>query len=48
MIEFSDDSTMIAAGFDDSTIRVWSLTPRKLRTLKTPYELARIDKEAGG
>ena len=47
MIEISDDSTMLAGGFDDSAIRIWSLTPKKLRTLKTPFELARIDKEAG-
>ena len=47
VVEFSDDSTMLAGGFDDSAIRIWSLTPRKLRTLKTPFELARIDKEAG-
>ncbi|XP_065052101.1 transcription initiation factor TFIID subunit 5-like isoform X2 [Rhopilema esculentum] len=46
VIEFSDDSKMLAAGFDDSSIKLWSLTPRKLRTLKAPYELARIDKEA--
>eukprot|EP00794_Sanderia_malayensis_P017624 gene17624-19378_t len=45
-IEFSDDSSMVAAGFDDSAIRIWSLTPRELRTLKTTFELSRIDKEA--
>jgi len=46
VVEFSDDSTMLAGGFDDSAIRVWSLTQKKLRTLRTPFELARIDKDA--
>lgn len=47
VVEFSDDSTMLAGGFDDSAIRLWSLTPKKLRTLKTPFELEKIDKDAG-
>ena len=42
----SDDSLLIACGFDDSSIKVWSLTPSKLRTLKSAGELSKIDKEA--
>ena len=46
-MNMSDDSSLLSAGFEDSTVRVWSLTPKKLRSLKSPSELAKIDKEAG-
>ncbi|KAK3710376.1 hypothetical protein QZH41_012300 [Actinostola sp. cb2023] len=42
----SDDATLLSAGFEDSIVRVWGLTPKKLRSLKTPSELNKIDKEA--
>ncbi|XP_047138087.1 transcription initiation factor TFIID subunit 5 isoform X1 [Hydra vulgaris] len=45
-VEISEDSSLIAAGFDDSSIKVSTLNPKKLRTLKTVNELAKIDKEA--
>lgn len=45
-LDISEDSSLIACGFDDSSIKIWSLTPSKLRTLKTPNELSKIDKEA--
>jgi len=45
-VEVSDDSSLLAAGFEDSSIKVWSLTPKKLRVLKSTGELSRIDKEA--
>ncbi|XP_006821419.1 transcription initiation factor TFIID subunit 5-like [Saccoglossus kowalevskii] len=44
--EISEDSSMMAAGFADSLIRVWTLTPKKLRAVKPIHELMNIDKEA--
>ena len=46
-ITFSDDSNLICGGFENSSLRIWTLTPRKLRALKPAVELARIDKDAG-
>ena len=42
-ITFSDDSNLICGGFENSSLRIWTLTPRKLRALKPATELARID-----
>ena len=44
----SDDSSLLAAGFSDGNLRVWSLTPQKLREMKSVDDLEIIDKEAGG
>ncbi|XP_068145738.1 transcription initiation factor TFIID subunit 5 [Drosophila tropicalis] len=44
--EISDDSTMLACGFADSSIRIWSLTPTKLRALKEAESLRDLDKES--
>lgn len=44
--EISDDSTMLACGFGDSTVRIWSLTPAKLRALKDADALRELDKES--
>ena len=38
------DSTRL--GFQDSHIRLWSLTPRSLRSVKSAKELNLIDKES--
>ncbi|CAH3195506.1 unnamed protein product [Porites evermanni] len=46
-VSISEDSSLLSGGFEDSSVRVWSLTPKKLRMLKPPSELAQIDKEAG-
>ena len=46
-VSMSEDSSLLSGGFEDSSVRVWSLTPKKLRMLKSPSELAQIDKEAG-
>ena len=46
-VSISNDSSLLSGGFEDSSVRVWSLTPKKLRMLKSPSELALIDKEAG-
>lgn len=34
-MDITDDSSMIVGGFADSTARVWSVTPKKLRSVKT-------------
>jgi len=33
-VDITDDSSMIVGGFADSTVRVWSVTPKKLRSVK--------------
>lgn len=42
----TEDSSIIAIGFSDSTVRVWSLTPKNLKQLKPAHELEELDKEA--
>ena len=37
----------MSAGFSDSTIRVFTLTPNKLRAMKSGEELEIIDKDSG-
>lgn len=44
--QISDDSTLLAIGFADSFIRIWPLTPGKLRGLKPATELENLDKES--
>lgn len=34
-MDITDDSSLIAGGFADSTVRVWSVTPKKLRKVKS-------------
>lgn len=34
-VDVTDDSSLIAGGFADSTVRVWSVTPKKLRKVKS-------------
>ncbi|KAM4702591.1 transcription initiation factor TFIID subunit 5 [Rhinophrynus dorsalis] len=45
-VDITDDSSLIAGGFADSTVRVWSLTPKKLRSVKNATDLSLIDKES--
>ncbi|ELT88262.1 hypothetical protein CAPTEDRAFT_225253 [Capitella teleta] len=45
-VDFCEDSSLMAAGFADSQIRVWTMTPNKLRAIKTSDDLNIIDKEA--
>ncbi|XP_077311401.1 transcription initiation factor TFIID subunit 5 [Lithobates pipiens] len=45
-VDVTDDSSMIAGGFADSTVRVWSLTPKRLRGVKSTADLSLIDKES--
>lgn len=42
----TEDSSMIAVGFSDSTVRVWALTEKNLKQLKEAHELEDLDKEA--
>ncbi|CAM4595902.1 transcription initiation factor TFIID subunit 5 [Caretta caretta] len=45
-VDVTDDSSMIVGGFADSTVRVWSVTPKKLRSVKSAADLSLIDKES--
>lgn len=45
--EISDDTSLIAIGFSDSVLRVWSLTPNKLREMKPADQLKEVDRDAG-
>ncbi|XP_037977282.2 transcription initiation factor TFIID subunit 5 [Plutella xylostella] len=45
--DICDDSSLLAVGFNNSTIKVWTLTPVKLRGMKSAEKLQDIDKEAG-
>ncbi|XP_078499819.1 transcription initiation factor TFIID subunit 5 [Lissotriton helveticus] len=45
-VDFTDDSSLMAGGFADSTVRVWSVTPKKLRSVKNAQDLSLIDKES--
>ncbi|CAK9799104.1 Transcription initiation factor TFIID subunit 5 [Anthophora quadrimaculata] len=44
--EVAEDSSLLATGFSDSCIKVWSLVPQKLRLMKTGEQLQDIDREA--
>ncbi|XP_067931982.1 transcription initiation factor TFIID subunit 5-like [Watersipora subatra] len=43
---FTDDSSMIAAGLEDSQVKVWTLSQQTLRSMKSGEELNNLDKEA--
>ncbi|KAK3083461.1 hypothetical protein FSP39_023256 [Pinctada imbricata] len=45
-LDIAEDSSLMAAGFADSTIRVFSMTPQPLRCMKIASSLEGIDKEA--
>lgn len=45
--EVSEDSSLLAVGFADSMVRVWSLLPLKLREMKGSDLLKDIDRDAG-
>nr|XP_020644616.1 transcription initiation factor TFIID subunit 5 isoform X1 [Pogona vitticeps] len=45
-VDITDDSSMIVGGFADSTVRVWTVTPKKLRSVKSATDLSLIDKES--
>ncbi|XP_070494188.1 transcription initiation factor TFIID subunit 5-like [Chironomus tepperi] len=43
--EIAEDSSLIAIGFSDATIKVWTMTPAKLNELKSAEQLKEIDTE---
>ncbi len=45
-VDITEDSSLLAAGMADGLVRVWSLTPNKLRAMKSQNDLDMIDKEA--
>ena len=47
-LSFSDDSTLLAGAFQDSAIRLWTLTSRKLCGLKATGQLQQMTLAAGG
>ncbi|KAH9634956.1 hypothetical protein HF086_016517 [Spodoptera exigua] len=44
--DICDGSTLLAVGFSNSCIKVWTLTPVKLRGMKSAEKLLDIDREA--
>ena len=45
-LDVTEDSSLMGAGFADSSVRVWSVTEKKLRLMKVGKDLEGIDKEA--
>lgn len=45
-VRVCDDSSLLACGFRDSTIKVWTLTPRKLMQVRGVHDLSQLDKES--
>jgi transcription initiation factor TFIID subunit 5 len=45
--EVSEDSSLLAVGFADSIVKIWTLVPQKLRAMKSAEQLQDIDREAG-
>ncbi len=45
-VEVTDDSSMVALGFSDSVIKVWSLNPHKLKGLKSADALDNLNRDA--
>jgi transcription initiation factor TFIID subunit 5 len=43
----SEDSSLLAVGFADSIVKIWTLMPQKLRAMKSAEQLQDIDREAG-
>jgi len=45
-VEICEDSSLMAVGFSDSLLKVWSLIPQKLRVMKSAELLSEIEKDA--
>ena len=43
-VTVSDDSSLLGSGFSDSTIKVWTLLPHKLKKLKNAESLKDINR----
>lgn len=44
--EITEDSSMVAVGFSDSILKVWSLVPQKLKAMKSAEQLQDINIDA--
>lgn len=44
--EITEDSSMLAVGFNDSIVKVWTLVPQKLKTMKSAEQLEEVNIEA--
>lgn len=44
--EISEDSSLLAIGFSESMVKVWTLVPQKLKSMKSADQLQDIDREA--
>lgn len=44
--EITEDSSMLAVGFNDSIIKVFTLVPQKLKTMKSADKLQEVNIEA--
>jgi len=45
-VEICEDSSLMAVGFSDALLKVWSLVPQKLRVMKSADLLSEIEKDA--
>lgn len=45
-VSISDDASLLAASFDDSVVRLWSLTNKKLQSMKSSSQLSMIPSSA--
>ncbi|XP_067006198.2 transcription initiation factor TFIID subunit 5 [Anabrus simplex] len=44
--EIAEDSSLLAVGFSESIVKVWTMVPQKLRAMKSAEMLQDIDREA--
>ncbi|KAK5645647.1 hypothetical protein RI129_004111 [Pyrocoelia pectoralis] len=44
--EITEDSSMLAVGFSDSIVKVWTLVPQKLKTMKSAEQLQDVNTDA--
>jgi transcription initiation factor TFIID subunit 5 len=44
--EITEDSSMLAVGFSDSIVKVWTLVPQKLKSMKTAEQLQDVNVDA--
>lgn len=44
--EITEDSSMLAVGFNDSIVKVWTLVPQKLKSMKSAEQLEEVNIEA--
>lgn len=44
--EITEDSSMVAVGFNDSIVKVWTLVPQKLKAMKSTEQLEEVNIEA--